>query len=235
MSRHLAHYLTSLHRTQHGLSDGFRALRRDHPREPDLRGVCERLAAQCRDHAERLEPFLRRYRTGEPRLPELPVTGIERPRQSRLERVSLERVSLEALGREAARVETARVETARVETAGHEPGHFEAVGRDRAGLDVTPLDVSALEVSGPGAARRPRTAPAPDGGLGLLRDLHGLYLLATECDLSWSVVAQAARGIKDDGLLDLARHCAPETAVHLLWLRTRMRQTAPQVLVVASW
>ncbi|OPG08631.1 hypothetical protein [Microbispora sp. GKU 823] len=64
MSEHLARYLETLSRTQHTLSSGFRALRRGHPREPDLCGVCERLAAQCDDHAERLEPFQRRYRSG---------------------------------------------------------------------------------------------------------------------------------------------------------------------------
>ncbi|TQS23231.1 hypothetical protein FLX08_04935 [Microbispora hainanensis] len=89
-----------------------------------------------------------------------------------------------------------------------------------------------------GIARRPRVGPGSPGGdgggLALLRDLHGLYLLATGCDLSWSVVAQAARGLRDDELLGLARHCAPETAVQLLWLRTRMHQAAPQVLVVPS-
>ncbi|WP_218671457.1 hypothetical protein, partial [Microbispora sp. GKU 823] len=91
----------------------------------------------------------------------------------------------------------------------------------------------------PGRRGAPRVTPGrgggDGGGLALLRDLHGLYLLATECDLSWSVVAQAARGLRDDDLLDLARHCAAETAVQLLWLRTRMRQAAPQVLVVPSW
>ena len=74
-----------------------------------------------------------------------------------------------------------------------------------------------------------------EGGLGLLRDLHDLYLLATVCDVSWTVVAQAAKGVRDDELLEVVGHCGPETAIHLLWLRTRMRQAAPQALVVATW
>ncbi|MEV7804123.1 hypothetical protein AB0O28_14335, partial [Microbispora sp. NPDC088329] len=67
MSEHLARYLETLSRTQHELSSGFRALRRGHPREADLCGVCERLAAQCHDHADRLETFLRRCRSADPR------------------------------------------------------------------------------------------------------------------------------------------------------------------------
>jgi hypothetical protein len=149
---HLAHYLGLLYRSQNELADAFRAVRRGHPREPDLHGVCERLAAQCGNQARRLEPFLRRY----------PVHVHEEP----------ERL-------------------------------------------YAPLF---------GGARR--------GTLGLLRDLHDLYLIATECELSWAVIGQAARGARDEELLDLVGHCGPETSVHLLWLRTRMRQAAPQALVV---
>ena len=72
------------------------------------------------------------------------------------------------------------------------------------------------------------------GGLGLLRDLHDLYLMATECDLVWTLVAQGAQGARDTDLLDVARRCEEETAMQLLWLRTRMKQAAPQALVVAA-
>jgi hypothetical protein len=72
------------------------------------------------------------------------------------------------------------------------------------------------------------------GGLGLLRDLHDLYLMATECDLCWTVVGQAARGARDAGLLDVVRRCEAETAVQVKWLRTRIKQAAPQALVVAG-
>jgi hypothetical protein len=32
------------------------------------------------------------------------------------------------------------------------------------------------------------------GGLGLLRDLHDLYLMAHACDISWTMIGQAAQG-----------------------------------------
>ena len=37
-----------------------------------------------------------------------------------------------------------------------------------------------------------------EGGLGLLRDLHDLYLMACECDISWTLVGQAAHGARDE-------------------------------------
>ena len=72
------------------------------------------------------------------------------------------------------------------------------------------------------------------GGLGLLRDLHDLYLMAAECDISWTLIGQAAQGARDVRLLEVVRRCEGETAVQLLWLRTRMKQAAPQTLVVST-
>jgi hypothetical protein len=74
---------------------------------------------------------------------------------------------------------------------------------------------------------------AREGGLGLLRDLHDLYLMAAECDISWTIVGQAARGARDDELVDVVDRCEGETATQMAWLRTRMKQSAPQALVVA--
>jgi hypothetical protein len=71
------------------------------------------------------------------------------------------------------------------------------------------------------------------GGLGLLRDLHDLYLMATECDISWTLVGQAAQGARDRELLAVVRECEGETAIQLKWLKTRMKAAAPQALVVA--
>ena len=72
------------------------------------------------------------------------------------------------------------------------------------------------------------------GGLGLLRDLHDLYLMATECEVTWALVGQAAQGARDLDLLDTVERCEGEVAAQLKWLRTRMKQAAPQALVVAD-
>ncbi|GIH46761.1 hypothetical protein SAMN05421833_103262 [Microbispora rosea] len=298
MSEHLARYLETLSRTQHALSSGFRALRRGHPREYDLCGVCERLAAQCRDHTERLEPFLRRYRSGglrDPRPAQSQAPGV---RPQGLEAPGLAASGFDSggfdvpgfttgfdagfdtgfdagfdaggfdSGFDAGRFDTGAFDAGRFDAAGFDRGRLDTGGLDAGGFDAGAFDAASIDGGGfeaagletadlpravrravererevsegseAGTARRPRVTPGPGGGdgggLALLRDLHGLYLLATGCDLSWSVVAQAARGLRDDDLLGLARDCAPETAVQLLWLRTRMHQAAPQVLVVPS-
>jgi hypothetical protein len=75
---------------------------------------------------------------------------------------------------------------------------------------------------------------APRGpGLGLLRDLHDLYLMTAECDIVWTLVGQAAQGARDRDLLAVVGRCEGEMATQLTWLRTRLKQAAPQVLVVS--
>jgi hypothetical protein len=151
---HLAHYLGLLHRAQLNLADAFREVAAAHADEADVEHLCRKLAAECQDHATRLEPFAGRY-------------GEEAP---------------------------------------DEP--------DRLHSELF---------------RGPRT-----GGLGLLRDLHDLYLMATECDMAWTLVGQAARGARDRELLELVESCEGESALALKWLATRMKAAAPQALVVSS-
>jgi hypothetical protein len=88
--------------------------------------------------------------------------------------------------------------------------------------------------------------PAPDalyadrfggprtGGIGLLRDLHDLYVMTAECDLCWTLVAQGAQGARDEELLDVVKRCESQIVTQQSWLRTRLKQAAPQALVVAS-
>jgi hypothetical protein len=72
------------------------------------------------------------------------------------------------------------------------------------------------------------------GGLGLLRDLHDLYLMASQSDISWTMIGQAAQGARDTDLLNTVSACEHDTAIQLAWIRTRMKAAAPQALVVAS-
>jgi hypothetical protein len=46
------------------------------------------------------------------------------------------------------------------------------------------------------------------------------------------LIAQAAQGVRDNDLLATVHTCEHETAVQLKWLKTRMKQAAPQTLVV---
>jgi hypothetical protein len=72
------------------------------------------------------------------------------------------------------------------------------------------------------------------GEIGLLRDLHDLYLMANEVDISWTLIGQAAQGARDTALFETVRSCDGETTRQIQWLRTRMKQAAPQALLVAS-
>jgi hypothetical protein len=72
------------------------------------------------------------------------------------------------------------------------------------------------------------------GSLGLLRDLQDLYVLASACDIAWTMVGQAAQGLRDQDLLEVVDFCEGETYNQMKWIRTRMKVAAPQTLIVAS-
>lgn len=150
---HLAHYLGLLHHSQEQLARALREVASAHSEEHDVAQICRRLAAECADHAERLEPFLDRY---------------------------------------------------------DEEDHDE------------PERLHSELFRGP---RR--------GGIGLLRDLQDTYLLAVECELCWSMIGQAAQGVRDADMHALAGECEAQTSAQRRWLRTRMAQAAPQALIVA--
>ena len=48
-----------------------------------------------------------------------------------------------------------------------------------------------------------------------------------------NMLGQAAQGVRDRELLEVVQGCEGETEIQLKWLRTRMKQAAPQALVVA--
>lgn len=71
------------------------------------------------------------------------------------------------------------------------------------------------------------------GEVGLLRDLQDLHVLATLVQTTWTVIAQGAQGLRDRELLDIATSSNAGTARQLSWLNTRMKQAAPQALIIA--
>jgi hypothetical protein len=72
------------------------------------------------------------------------------------------------------------------------------------------------------------------GGLGLVRDLHDLYLLAGYLDMAWTVVGQAGKGAHDEELIEVVGRCSHDISVQLSWLTTRLKAAAPQALLVAD-
>lgn len=71
------------------------------------------------------------------------------------------------------------------------------------------------------------------GPLAYLRDLHDLYLMATECDITWTLVEQAAKGLRDEDLISVISECESETAMQVKFLTTRMKAAATQSLIVS--
>jgi hypothetical protein len=67
-------------------------------------------------------------------------------------------------------------------------------------------------------------------GLLLLRDLRNLYLTAQEAEIAWVILVQAARAVRDRDLLAVATECHEEAETRGKWLRTRIKETCPQVL-----
>lgn len=67
-------------------------------------------------------------------------------------------------------------------------------------------------------------------GLLLLRDLRNLYLSAQEAEIAWVILAQAAQAVRDRELLQVTSLCHEEAEARGKWLRTRIKDSAPQVL-----
>jgi formylmethanofuran dehydrogenase subunit D len=72
------------------------------------------------------------------------------------------------------------------------------------------------------------------GGFGLLQDLHDLWLLAHEVHVCWNVLGQAVRALRDEQLEREILAMTSETDRQIAWLRTRIKQAAPQALTVPS-
>ena len=92
----------------------------------------------------------------------------------------------------------------------------------------------ASEVTEPQRLHATALAETRPGALGLLRDLHDLFLLASFVNLGWTILQQAGQALRDDELLKAVSTCARQTEQQLEWLNTRVKEAAPQTLVVAS-
>lgn len=72
------------------------------------------------------------------------------------------------------------------------------------------------------------------GSLGMLRDLHDLWLMASETQLSCILLRQASDGLRDKELTALCNKIEKTAKRQLAWLLTRMKSAAPQTLIVAA-
>jgi ferredoxin-nitrate reductase len=68
----------------------------------------------------------------------------------------------------------------------------------------------------------------------MLRDLHDLWLMVNESMISLDALEQAARAKHDREFEKAIKSVRTKNKRQRIWLRTRLRQTAPQTLVVPS-
>jgi hypothetical protein len=73
-----------------------------------------------------------------------------------------------------------------------------------------------------------RTQPA---GQLLVTDLRKLYLAAQATELAWVILSQSAQAARDPELLGAASAGTQGATVCAKWLRTRIKEAAPQVYV----
>jgi hypothetical protein len=90
-----------------------------------------------------------------------------------------------------------------------------------------------------GAARTPsstRRAPLSPtvraGSFGVLRDLHILYVMASEIHISLTIVMQASKELRDEEILDVCIHMDEQNKRQQSWLLTQVEPRAPHTLVV---
>lgn len=67
-------------------------------------------------------------------------------------------------------------------------------------------------------------------GLLLLRDLRNLYLTAQHAEIAWTILSQSALAARDRELVQTAGTCHEHIEAQAKWLRTRIKQSSPQVL-----
>jgi ferredoxin-nitrate reductase len=72
------------------------------------------------------------------------------------------------------------------------------------------------------------------GGFDMLRDLHDLWLAVNESMISLDILEQGARSLHDKEFEAVIKRIRHQNSRQLEWLHGRLRQAAPQTLVVPS-
>jgi hypothetical protein len=78
------------------------------------------------------------------------------------------------------------------------------------------------------------TGRRPEAGLLLLRDLRQLYLMAEEANIHWLALGLVAEALPDENLLGQVSVLHNQTLTQIKWLKTRIRESCPQILLVSA-
>ena len=74
----------------------------------------------------------------------------------------------------------------------------------------------------------------PESGLVLLRSLRQLYVQAEEVSFHWIVAGQIAQATRDPELLATVDRLHRETLTQVKWLKSIVKEAAPQALVAGT-
>src|SRR5204863_9917586 len=85
----------------------------------------------------------------------------------------------------------------------------------------------------PGQAKALFPGPRP-GAFGVLRDLQGLHVLASEVHAANTAVSQAAQGLRDAGLMAACGYVEEQNRRQQAWLHTHLLHRATHTLTVPS-
>jgi hypothetical protein len=66
-------------------------------------------------------------------------------------------------------------------------------------------------------------------GMLLIEDLRHLYLAIQDAELAWVILGQVAQAVRDGQLHDMVMQCHEAAEMRGKWLRTRVKESAPQV------
>jgi ferredoxin-nitrate reductase len=77
--------------------------------------------------------------------------------------------------------------------------------------------------------------PTPrTGAFGILRDLHNLFILASEIHIALTIVMQASKQLRDEALLEACIEMDTQNKRQQAWLITQINHRAPHTLVVPA-
>jgi hypothetical protein len=70
------------------------------------------------------------------------------------------------------------------------------------------------------------------GSLGILRDLHDLWLMMSEVKLCWTILLQCSKALRDEDLNKTCVYCGSESKKQAEWCLSMIKVSASQVLTV---
>jgi hypothetical protein len=98
-----------------------------------------------------------------------------------------------------------------------------------------PTDADTGRTGSEGTRRLASPLPVQDEapGVVLLLDLQLLYRVAHGAELAWVVLLQVAQAARDERLVSAAREGREEAERRWKWLRTKIKESCPQVLLAS--